>query len=58
MKVSEIKRLLEDFDDDLDVVIGDYEKIADGDEDVFHDIDGIEQLTDDNGIEFVSIHNL
>ena len=58
MKVIDLKKWLNDFDDDLEVVIGDYEKIADEDENIFHNIDGLEQLTSDDGVEFVSIHTI
>ena len=58
MKVIDLKEWLNDFDDDLEVVIGDYEKIADEDENVFPNIDGLEQLTSDDGVEFVSIHTI
>jgi len=55
MKVKELKELLNDFDDNLEVAIGDYSKIADEDERVFHDVEGVEQLTADSHEEFVSI---
>jgi hypothetical protein len=56
MKVKELKKWLKDFDENLEVVIGDYDKIANEDDKVFHDISGLEQLTSDNKKEFVSIH--
>ena len=55
MKVKELKELLNDFDNDLKVAIGDYSKIADEDERVFHDVEGVEQLTADSKEIFVSI---
>jgi len=56
MKVKELKQLLNNFDEELEIVIGDYDKIANEDEPVFHDIAGLEQLTSDKNEEFVSIH--
>jgi len=57
MKVKELIKLLNDFDDDLEVVIADYDKISDEDKQVFLDINGLEQLTSDTNEEFVSIHS-
>jgi len=56
MKVKELKQRLNNFDEELEIVIGDYEMIANEDEPVFHDIAGLEQLTSDKNEEFVSIH--
>jgi len=56
MKVKELKQLLNNFDEELEIVIGDYDKIANEDEPVFHDIAGLEQLTSDKNEEFVSVH--
>jgi hypothetical protein len=57
MKVKELKQLLNDFDEELEIVIGDYDMIANEEETVFHDIDGLEQLTSTiKKEEFVSIH--
>ena len=57
MKVKELKQLLNNFDEELEIVIGDYDIIANEEETVFHDIDGLEQLTSTiKKEEFVSIH--
>lgn len=56
MKVSELKRLINDFDENLELVVGDYDEIADEEGRVFHEINGIEKLTDDSKVEFVCIH--
>ena len=56
MKVKELRKWLKDFDGNLEVVIGDYDEIANEDGPVFKDINGLEQLTSDDKIEFISIH--
>ena len=57
MKVKELRKWLKDFNQDLEVVIADYDKIGDEDEPIFMSIDGVEQLTSDTKEEFISIHS-
>lgn len=56
MTVKELKKWLNDFDENLEVVIGDYDMISNEEETVFHDINGLEQLTSDKKVDFISIH--
>lgn len=56
MTVKELKKVLDNFDENLEVVIGVYDQIAEEDGRVFNEIDGVEQLTSDQKEEFVSIH--
>lgn len=55
MKVKELKKLLEDFNENLPVQIALYENIGNEDDIVFFEINGIEQLTSGNKKKFVSI---
>lgn len=56
MTVKELKKVLDNFDENLEVVIGVYDQIAEEDGKVFNDIDGVEQLTSDWKEEFVCIN--
>lgn len=58
MTVKELKNLLNSFAENLEVVIGVYDQIAEEDGKVFNEIDGVEQLTSDRNEEFICINFL